>query len=367
MTEQKREVVTIRARPGSTACPVIIGPGLLEKADFLDRVGPGKVFLVSDRRVFPLYGAALARRLEASGRKTATVCLPAGERVKSLYYLRRLYLAARDAGLERSSTVLALGGGVITDLAGFFAATWLRGLPLFNLPTTLLGQVDAALGGKNGVNFEGLKNQAGTFYHPRLVVCDTAALATLPPREYRGGMAEVIKCGIIRDRQLFEFLAAHAGGLKRRERAALAHAVVSAVKVKAAVVSADAAESRGVREVLNYGHTIGHGLEAVSSGRRLSHGEAVAVGMAVEAEIACLMGMLDRAVQQEIVRLIGKAGLPTTVSGIDAGSVREAMFFDKKKKAGRTVFVLPSEIGSTFVRNDVPEELVTAALAGYLR
>lgn len=360
--KDRMTTVTFRTRAAVQACPVLIGSGLLAGSGWLEAAGTGPVFLVSDHHVFPRYGEKVVAALRGRGCRPTVVLVPAGERAKSLYQLDRLYRAAREAGLERGTPVLALGGGVVTDLAGFFAGTWLRGLPLVNLPTTLLGQVDAALGGKNGINVAALKNQAGTFHQPRLVACDTDTLRTLPPRAYRGGLAEVVKCGIIRDPRLFALLESRAAALGRRDEKALLPAVIAAVRVKARVVAADAAERSGEREVLNFGHTIGHGLETAAGCRRLTHGEAVAAGMVVEADIARGLGLLEAADFDAIGRVLQRLGLPRRVTGLAAAEVRRAMTFDKKNKAGRIAFILPTAIGTTVRRDDVPDDAVAAAL-----
>jgi len=340
----------------------VIGGRLDDLAGRLSIFGVGRLFLITDRRVHELYGAKLLRDLSGAGWRTAAAVLPPGERTKSLYRLERLYAAGVEAGLERLSLVLALGGGVVTDLAGFFAATFLRGLPLVNVPTTLLGQVDAAIGGKNGLNLPAGKNLAGTFYQPRLVYCDLDTLATLPFRDYRSGLAEIIKCGVIRDPDLFDLMERGIDGFKRRDPYLLRRAVTAAVRVKRALVEADPLERTGLRRELNFGHTVGHGLEKAGGYRRFRHGEAVALGMLAEAELARRRGLLASAAADRLGRLVAAYGFRTRAAGCPLEGVLSALLHDKKKQDGRVKFVLPAAIGRTVTCDDVAQAELAAVL-----
>lgn len=356
------KTISLRIAGERTDCPVHTGAGLLRVFSPPRAGKSAPVLLVSDRAVYPLYGEELAARLASEGFRVYPVIVPRGEKAKSFHHLRRISLEARAAGLERNSPVLALGGGVVTDLAGFFASTYLRGIPLYNLSTTLLGQVDAAVGGKNGINLAGVKNQVGTFYQPREVVCDPDTLSTLPAREYRSGLAEIVKCGVIADARLFDRLEKVVPRLVNRDREVLEEAITAAVTVKARIVEADVFERSGLREKLNFGHTIGHGLESAGGNRRLRHGEAVSVGMVCESAIAARTGLFPENDLLRLRELLAALGLPVSAPGIDYDEARQAIFFDKKKKDGRLAFALPAGIGKTETRRDIPETIISACL-----
>lgn len=324
----------------------------------------GTVWLVSDSAVWESYGEPLAARLGGAGYSFHTYRVPSGEASKSQAQLWQLYTWMIANGVERRDTVLALGGGVIGDLAGFAAASVLRSIAFVQLPTTLLAMVDAAIGGKTGINHPLGKNLIGAFHQPRMVLADTTTLRSLPTRELCAGWAEVVKHGVIRDRGLFELLEAHAAELQHPDQTPeLISAVVRrAAAVKVAVVSADERE-QGERITLNYGHTLGHALEAALGYTALLHGEAVAIGMHAAARIAAHLGILstEDVVRQQ--RLLLALGLPTAFpKDIDPDQIMHLTLRDKKVQRKRVRWVLPTTIGAVSIRDDVPDSVVRAVL-----
>ncbi|MFH1003724.1 MAG: 3-dehydroquinate synthase, partial [Chloroflexota bacterium] len=275
----------------------------------------------------------------------------------------RLYAELTEARAERLTPVLALGGGVIGDLAGFVAATYLRGVPLIQLPTTLLAQVDSSIGGKVAVDYGQLKNRIGAFYQPRLVITDTATLQTLPPPLLADGLAEVIKSAVIRDKELFVYLEKHLAAILALEEERLEEVVFRTARIKAAVVAADEKES-GLRAILNYGHTVGHALETVSD-FGLSHGAAVAIGMVVAAALAQRMGLLKAEVVTRLEKLVRGAGLPIRIPGLDPERIIKAVGYDKKVMQGRARFILPRDIGEVFISDEVSLPLLKEVLVSY--
>lgn len=357
----------------TTQYPIIVGAGVLNSLpEHLQHLRlQGAVWLVSDSNVFAHYATALESSLHDAGYTVHTYSVPAGEASKSQEQFWELCTWMISGGVERRDVVLALGGGVVGDLAGFAAASILRGIAFVQLPTTLLAMVDAAIGGKTGINHPLGKNLVGAFHQPRLVLADTLTLRTLPPRELRAGWAEVIKHGVIRDAQLFAALEEHTShlGSTGDQRPLLPEPLTSSIirraaAVKVAVVNADERE-QGERITLNYGHTLGHALEAATGYDALLHGEAVAIGMHAAAGIAATMGLLtthDRARQQ---RLLAAYGLPISFpTSIDPQDILDRTMHDKKVRQGRVRWVLPTSIGSVTVRDDVPVEVVRLVLAG---
>jgi 3-dehydroquinate synthase len=323
-------------------------------------VGP-KVALFSDRGILARHGATARRSLEEAGFQVTVVELPEGESAKTVAVAERGWDALLDAGLDRGSTVLALGGGAVGDLAGFVAATYMRGVNFVQLPTTLLAQVDASIGGKTAVDHPKGKNMIGAFHQPRLVLVDTATLATLPEREFRSGLAEVIKHGIVLDAAYFADLEASRGALLAREIDTVTRAVAGSCRLKAHVVERDEQEAE-LRAVLNYGHTIGHALEAVTGFARWTHGEAVSLGMVAEARLAERLGLASATTTRRQVDLLRAVGLPVEGSGAEPTAVLEALGRDKKSRNGRVPFVLAPEIGRFKVVFDVPREAVLDTL-----
>ncbi len=308
-----------------------------------------KMMVVSNPTVFALYGAKAIDSLRAAGFEVAYCELPDGERYKTPQSIAQIHDLALEHGLERSSTLVALGGGVIGDMTGFAAATWLRGIGVVQVPTTLLAMVDSAIGGKTGVNHPRGKNLIGAFHQPRLVLADPEVLATLPAREFRAGMAEVIKYGIINDRELFERLE-RAPGLQQHDVSLdlLSNILARSAQAKAKVVSEDEYELKGLRATLNYGHTIGHAIESVTNYTLVNHGEAVALGMVAAGRLAVRLDLWTAAAAQRQETVIQRADLAIELpAGIDLAKIIETLKSDKKVKAGKGIFILPTTIGAT--------------------
>lgn len=317
----------------------------------------GTAFVVSDTHVLPLYGERIRQLMEGAGWRVHTRAIPAGEASKSLECASDLWDWLVLERAERGDTIIALGGGVVGDLAGWAAATYLRGVNLVQVPTTLLAQVDASIGGKTGINHPSAKNLIGSFYPPNLTLVDTAFLTTLPERELISGWAEVIKTALIADPDLFELLLENSSSLRGLEIEPLARVVGRCAAIKLEVVTADPTE-QGKRAILNYGHTIGHAIEAAAGYGSWLHGEAVAVGMRGAAAIAVELGLLDAGIARRQAEMIREYGLPVSASGLDAATVMEAMKLDKKVRAGGLRWVLLRDVGHPDVRSDVPTELV---------
>ena len=289
------------------------------------------------------------------------ILIPDGERFKNLSTIGRIYDSLIRASADRATTLVALGGGVVGDIAGFAAATYLRGVPFVQIPTTLLAQVDSAIGGKVGVNHPMGKNLIGAFHQPSAVVVDLDVLGTLPRREFRSGLYEVIKYGMIASRPLFDRIRENLQQLFARDHGALLPVVSESCRIKATVVSEDERES-GPRRALNFGHTVGHALEAVTKYRRFRHGEAIAYGMLAAAELAAARGALAAADRDALVALIMQMGPLPPVSDLPPAEIVEAIARDKKVIAGRLHFVLPTTIGATVTVKDVTTEELTAAI-----
>ena len=323
-----------------------------------------KVLLVSNPTIFKRYGEEVIASLTDAEFQVISHMLPAGERYKTLASIQKIYDIALENRLERSSTIVALGGGVVGDMSGFAAATWLRGINFVQVPTSLLAMVDASIGGKTGVNHPQGKNLIGAFYQPRLVLIDPQVLATLPPREFRAGMAEVIKYGVIWDTELFAQLeAADRLDQQRYVSAELLQTIlICSCQAKAHVVSKDEKEA-GLRAILNYGHTIGHAVESLTGYRVFNHGEAVAIGMVAAGQIAVALEMWTQEESDRQRRLIEKTGLPTQLpAGMDIEAILAALQTDKKVKAGQVRFVLPTQIGAVTVTDQVSAEVIRQVL-----
>jgi 3-dehydroquinate synthase len=340
---------------------VSVGHGLSRLLpDLLAGLRGRTTVLVASRRVFALHGRAVERALRGLGSLHA-VLVPDGERFKSRATLETLYDAFLEARLGRDGLVAALGGGVVGDLAGYAAATWMRGVDWVGIPTTLLSMVDSSIGGKVGINHARAKNMIGAFHQPRAVVIDPAFLATLPPRELRSGAYEVLKCAILGDRALFASLREAPAGLRGWDRVALESAIATACRIKAEVVEKDEREG-GLRRVLNLGHTIGHALEAATGYRRFTHGEAVGWGTIGAAWIARHRGLLPEPAYDAIASAVDHVGPRPAVSDLPVPRILEALGRDKKARAGRVPFVLPSAVGRVEVRDDVARAEIVRAL-----
>lgn len=317
--------------------------------------GGTRAFVLTDRNCRKI--AEIVRlSLAQAGFAVIVEILPPGEARKSLAQANRLYGSLLRAKADRATAFVTVGGGVVGDLGGFVASTYMRGLPLFHVPTTLLAQVDASIGGKTAVNLPQGKNLVGTFYQPRAVFLDPDTLASLPNRDYVGGLAEVVKCAVIRDAELFALMDKNVDTLLRRDTTILEEIIYRTASIKAAVVREDERES-GVRAILNYGHTIGHALEA-ATGYRLYHGEAVAIGMVVEAAMARTMGMFSEKEELAQQHLLVRLGLTLRPPHPSPKRMLAAMEFDKKSREGRLKFALPEAIGRARFGVEVPDELV---------
>ncbi|MDI6709706.1 MAG: 3-dehydroquinate synthase [Thermoanaerobacterales bacterium] len=351
---------------GRRSYPVIIGAGILDLAGLQSAAAAQgeKVMVITNSTVGGLYGRPVRESLERAGRTVVWAEMPDGEEYKTLETVAALYDQAFSAGLDRGGLVVALGGGVVGDVAGFAAATYMRGVAFAQVPTTLLAQVDSSVGGKVGVNHPKGKNIIGAFYQPRFVLADVRTLCTLPAREIRAGLAEVIKYGVIRDAAFFAWLEENLDRLLGLREDALAEAVYHSCRIKAEVVAADETE-QGLREVLNFGHTVGHALESLTSYRAYRHGEAVAAGMVAEARLAMAEGMLSEADYRRLCALVARAGLPVELP--DRWGPEEWLEHftrDKKTRDGRVAFVLPTAIGRVVVRQDLPSYAVVSGLFG---
>ena len=323
-----------------------------------------RVLVVSNPTVFEHYGNRAIASLEQAGFTVATCLLPDGEQYKTLETLTQIYDAALTNRLERSSTFVALGGGIIGDMTGFAAATWLRGVNVVQVPTTLLAMVDAAIGGKTGVNHPHGKNLIGAFHQPRLVLIDPQVLQTLPVREFRAAIAEVIKYGVIWDGDLFAQLEAaqRLDGLDHLSAELLQAMLTRSCQAKAHVVSKDEKEA-GLRAILNYGHTIGHAVESLTGYQVVNHGEAVAIGMVAAAEIAVALQLWQKTDAQRQLTLLQNAHLPTRLpANIDLDAVLSSLQSDKKVEAGKVRFVLPTQIGAAIVTDQVPTAVIRQVL-----
>jgi 3-dehydroquinate synthase len=350
---------------GQRSYSIRIGQGLLARVGpECRRLGLGsRCAVISDSNVAPRHAKPVLRSLAQAGFESTLVCVPAGEHSKCLRVLERCCDRLARQRLERTSFLVALGGGVVGDLAGFLAAAYLRGIALVQVPTTLLAQVDSSVGGKVGVNLKAGKNLVGAFHQPRLVLCDLDTLDTLPPREFRAGLAEVIKYGIIADAALFRRLERDVSRLLARDPAALAGVVARCCEIKAAVVAEDETEG-GRRAILNFGHTMGHALEAISGYGKYLHGEAIAIGQVAAARLSAAQQGLSEAEVERIRRLFVTAGLPTRVrlTAAQRASLIRAMRLDKKVSGGEIRFVLARRLGEVVWGQPVPAALIEQAL-----
>jgi 3-dehydroquinate synthase len=337
---------------------ITIGYGTLERlAGLLDATGvPTRRFVASSPLVWRLHGS----RFAAAG-LGEPILVPDGERFKQLHTVSRVYDGLLRANADRASTLVAVGGGVIGDMVGFAAATYLRGVALVHVPTTLLAQVDSSIGGKVGVNHALGKNLIGAFYQPHAVVVDPSVLDTLPRREFRAGLYEVIKYGMTSSPGLFDRIARERTSIFARDPAVLAAVITESCRIKAAVVAADEREA-GPRRILNFGHTAGHALEAVTKYRRYRHGEAIAYGMLVAADLGVTRGALAERDRKALAHLIASLGPLPPIADVSAAAVIESMRHDKKVVAGRLHFVLPTAIGATTIVDDVTETEMEGAL-----
>ena len=349
----------IQVAATSRTYPVHVGAGLLGRLDaLLDEAGvSGQRVAVSSPTVWKAHGETIARVLG----KVEQILIPDGERSKNAQTVSRIYDALIRMAAERSVTIVAIGGGVVGDVVGFAAATYLRGVKLVHVPTTLLAQVDSSIGGKVGINHPLGKNLIGSFHQPLAVFADPEVLGTLPRREFRAGLYEVVKYGMIADRGLFDRVARDLRAIVRREQDALAPVIADSCRIKAQVVSEDERES-GLRRILNFGHTAGHAIEAVTKYRRFRHGEAVGYGMLVVADLAVRRRIFAKADRDALADLIARLGPLPSISDLSAQALIEAMQRDKKVRKGRLHVVLPTRIGATRIVSDVSDDELKRSL-----
>jgi 3-dehydroquinate synthase len=353
---------TVKVDLGQRSYNIFVGEGILSEAgDLIKGAGiKGKVAVVTNPTVAQLYLDAVHDTLQDSGFEVLPVLIPDGEEYKTLSTLSTIFDRFISEKFERQSCVVALGGGVIGDIAGFAAATYLRGTPFVQIPTTLLAQVDSSVGGKTGVNHPRGKNLIGAFYQPRAVIADVALLSSLPRREFLAGLAEIIKYGIIEDPLLFGRLEEKLDRVLALDRRLLTEVIATSCAIKARVIEKDEREDDH-RAVLNFGHTVGHALEAATLYQRFLHGEAVAIGMAKAAAIAYQQGFCDTTTLGRIIKLIKSAGLPTEIpEEVSTQSLVEAMELDKKSAQGRVKFVMCTGIGKTCFHSLTAEQIAAA-------
>lgn len=354
----------LKVELGTRSYPILIGSGLLARRSLFDEHVKGQdLLLVSNTTVGPLYSAALHKGL--AGRKVVEVTLPDGEAHKTLATVSRMLDVLVANRFGRDCTVVALGGGVVGDMAGFAAASYQRGVSYVQVPTTLLAQVDSSVGGKTGVNHPGGKNLIGAFHQPRAVIADTDTLRTLPKRELQAGLAEVIKYGLISDAPFFAWLEQHMPDLLAGKADALAHVIEVSCRIKAEIVGRDEREL-GERAYLNLGHTFGHALESATAYRKWLHGEAVGAGLMMAATMSAESGLMDASAVQRVKRLLEAAGLPTEERSLKPDTVLEHMRIDKKVQGGRIRLVLLRGIGSCFVTADYKDDALRRTLEAHL-
>jgi 3-dehydroquinate synthase len=358
------------ALPTGRGCEIVVGSGASEEAPGLLRsLQVSRIAVIADASVASIHGVRIVSLLKSAGLDHVLLSFPPGERSKTRSTKEDLEDQMIASGLSRDAAVLSLGGGVTCDLAGFVAATYMRGIPIVHAPTSLLAMADASIGGKTGVDHPAGKNLIGAFHHPAAVLADTRFLATLPDREYRTGLAEMIKAGIVADAGLFDLMEARAGDLAARDPGLIEDLLPRAMSVKVSIVEKDDRES-GLRKVLNFGHTLGHALE-LESGYSLAHGEAISIGMVVEAAMAVRLGLLPPEAADRIGRLLERAGLPVRLPPESVPSrVIQLAVTDKKSRRGRIEFVLPERVGAVAMTGTgpsrwVPDAIVSASLEDY--
>jgi shikimate kinase/3-dehydroquinate synthase len=356
-------MASIRVALAERSYEIEVGSRLIgDPARYRPHLAGRKAALVTNAVIAPLYLERVAKALRDAGAEVVEVVLPDGEEHKTWQTLNLVFDALLSAHCDRHTTIVALGGGVVGDLAGFAAAVYQRGIPFIQAPTTLLSQVDSSVGGKTAVNHPLGKNMVGAFHQPKAVLADVSTLETLPDRELRAGLAEVIKHGVIRDPVFFDWLEANLERLLRRDPEALVHAVVRSCEIKAEVVGHDERET-GLRAVLNFGHTFGHAIESGLGYGRWVHGEAVGAGMVMAADLSARIGMVSRIEAERIRDLIGRAGLPVKgPAGLSADRYLELMAVDKKAAAGQIRFVLLEKLGSAVIRGGIPDQAIRDTL-----
>lgn len=349
---------------GARSYPIHIGAGLIDRAElFAPHVAGRRAAIVTNETVAPLYAERLEATLGAAGARCQRIALPDGEAAKTWQTLNTIFDALLAADADRRTVLVALGGGVIGDLAGFAAATYLRGVAHLQVPTTLLAQVDSSVGGKTAINHPLGKNMIGAFHQPAAVIADTSTLATLPAREYAAGLAEVVKYGAIRDLDFLGWIEANAQRLTARDPEALAHAIRRSCEIKATIVAADEREA-GVRALLNFGHTFGHAIESAAGYGTWLHGEAVAIGMALAARFSARLGRCPEGDARRLIALLERLRLPVAAPRFSRDVWLEYMGRDKKNEGGRITLILLEALGRAAIAKDVPPRALEEFLAG---
>ncbi|MDI6791799.1 MAG: 3-dehydroquinate synthase [bacterium] len=353
----------VKVSLGERSYHIHIEPGLMGRAGEVVRsLGLNqRVVVITNPKVGGLYLSPLKEGLEKAGLTVESIEVPDGEEYKNLEVTRSLYNELLSCRLDRRTPVIALGGGVIGDLSGFVAATFMRGLPFIQVPTSLLAQIDSSVGGKVGVNLPQAKNMVGSFYQPSVVIIDPLALKTLDERELMAGLAEIVKYGVIRDEAFFAWLENNWAGILDLEPEALSHIIARSCQIKADVVSLDEREA-GERAILNYGHTIGHALESLTDYKCFRHGEAVAIGMIAASWIANELGLLSESEVRRQIDILQRIGLPTTFSGIDSQEIIKTLALDKKVLGGEVRFILPAQIGRVIIKSAISTEVIKKAI-----
>ena len=353
---------TVHVGLGKRSYKILIESGLLERLPrLLSKFGVGKqVFLVANQTVFQMFGSGLFRALSEHDFQVQEILIPDGERHKNLETVEGVYSSLIGYQADRAASLIALGGGVTGDIVGFVAATFLRGIPYIQIPTTLVSQVDSSVGGKTGVNHRLGKNMIGAFCQPRLVVVDTKTLSTLPEREYRSGLYEVVKYGLIDDQDFFEFFDSRLEEVKNREEDVLKEIIQRCCQIKAKVVAQDETE-QGLRRILNFGHTFGHALEVATNFKELTHGEAIGYGMLAATCLSVNEGHLGESCAKKIAKCIGRIGALPAIDSVPIQSLLDAMKQDKKRQGDQIIWVLLEEIGKTVFASDFNVAALTQA------
>ena len=353
----------LRVALGERSYPIHIGAGLIGRAQLLaPHIPSRRAAIVTNQTVGPLYAPRLEATLRGAGIECLTVTLPDGEEFKSLAHLGAVFDALLQAKADRRTVIVALGGGVVGDMAGFAAATFQRGVPFIQVPTTLLAQVDSSVGGKTGVNHPLGKNMIGAFHQPLAVIADTDTLLTLPQRELGAGLAEVVKHGAIRDPAFLDWIEGRADALRGRDAEALAHAIRRSCEIKAEIVAADEREG-GERALLNFGHTFGHAIETAQGYGSWLHGEAVAAGMVLAARFSASQGRIDDPSARRLAAILARLGLPVEAPGMPPARWLEFMGRDKKNQDGRITLILLEALGRAVIVKDTPPAALESFLA----
>lgn len=339
---------------------ILIEPGILKTLpSVLSKfISKKNVLIVTDDNVNKLYGKNVLKKVSSIAAKSTIISVTPGEASKNLSTIEKLYHDAIELGLDRTSVIIALGGGVVGDLAGFFAATYMRGIDFIQIPTTLLAMVDSSVGGKTGVDLPEGKNLIGSFWQPKTVIIDPETLKTLPVREVRCGLAEVIKYGMILDEDFFSYLEDHTKELNELDQEIYTRVIGRCCRIKANVVENDEREENGLRAILNYGHTFGHAIEAITGYEKLNHGEGVAIGMCMAANLAIADDRLDDAAELRQENLLRRLHLPCSIEGVKPQEVLDAMSKDKKTISGKLHFILPDTIGEVTIAKGLDKHLI---------